>query len=70
MKIKHIHPIALEEHHDGASWGAWSCEVELEDGTILEGYVDSDGHTIAEDTLELSIEDTAKYGLDPKYACF
>lgn len=52
--IKRIIPQHLEEHHDGASWGVWSCTVEYDDGSTAEGWIDSDGHTIAIETLELA----------------
>ena len=71
-KIKRIIPSHFEESYgDSPPSGLYSCEVELEDGTILEGYVYScDGCRAVEYTLELSIEDVEKYGFKNIKATF
>lgn len=50
---KMIHPFEVEEELDGRQWGVWKCEVETPDGEIHVGYVQSDGHMHAVETLEM-----------------
>jgi hypothetical protein len=48
--------LGLASDHIKANWCVYECEVEMPDGSIRKGYVQSDGHLIAEDTLEFEDE--------------
>lgn len=41
----------LDDLGDSPTWGEWRCEIELPDGEIVEGGVQGDEHSFAEETL-------------------
>lgn len=49
-----IHKYELvDDLGDGHKWGVWACQAETEDGNLIEGFVQGDEHSTAEETLEL-----------------
>lgn len=53
MKYRNIELIEEIDIIDEPIWAIWTAEAEDENGNVVFGSVQSDGHTIAEDTFEV-----------------
>jgi hypothetical protein len=46
-----VSPTEVIDEIDDCNWSVWSCEIEKPDGTIIEGSIQGDGHSWANETL-------------------
>lgn len=52
--IKHVELIRKVETLKCGQWWVWECEVDYEDGTSAEGFIQSDEHMHALETFEVA----------------